>query len=274
IVPDNFFGAFVNSSTLQLIFLGILIGGVVPHMGEKAEKVASFLSAANDLFLKVATTITKILPIAVFAFIGSMVLTMDVQVIRTLLSLFICILVGLLLMTAFYFTVVLVMTRSNPVDFARKVMPAWLNAFALSSSSASMPFTMNTCEKKLGISPKLFSFSIPLGATINMDGFVIVLTIAFLFLAKVFGVELHGGDIGTLMLTIILLSFGAPGMPGVGTVCMSVLLLQFHIPMEALTVFIGIDALTDPLGTANNVLGDIVGTYCIGKTSGLMADEK
>ena len=274
IIPDNFFGAFVNSSTLQLIFLGILVGGVVPLMGEGTEKVASFLSTANELFLKIATAITKLLPIAVFAFIGSMVLTLDVQVLKTLLSLFICIFAGMLLMMVFYLMVVMVMTKSNPITFAKEVMPAWLNALALSSSNASMPFTMDTCEKKLGISPKLFSFSIPLGATINMDGFVIVLTIAFLFLAKVFGVELHGGDIGTLILTIILLSFGAPGMPGVTTICMSVLLLQFHIPMEALTVFIGIDALTDPLNTANNVLGDIVGTYCIGKRNGLMKEGK
>ncbi len=274
IVPDNFLGAFVNSSTLQLIFLGILVGGVVPYLGEKSEKVASFFSSANDLFLKVATTITKCMPIAVFAFIGSMVLSMDVQVIKTLLSLLICILVGMLLMMAFYFMIIMLTTKSNPLTFARDVMPAWLNAFSLSSSSASMPFTMNTCEKKLGISPKLFSFSIPLGATINMDGFVIFLTIAFLFLAKVFGVELHGGDLGTLILTIILLSFGAPGMPGVGTVCMSVLLLQFHIPMEALTVYIGIDALIDPLCTANNVLGDIVGTYCIGKLNGLVQEGR
>jgi len=274
IIPDNFFGAFVNSSTLQLIFLGILVGGVVPLMGERTEKVASFLATANELFLKIATTITKLLPIAVFAFIGSMVLTLDVQVLKTLLSLFICIFAGMLLMMAFYLMVVMIMTKSNPIAFAKNVMPAWLNALALSSSSASMPFTMDTCDKKLKISPKLFSFSIPLGATINMDGFVIVLTIAFLFLAKVFGVELHSGDIGTLILTIILLSFGAPGMPGVSTLCMSVLLLQFHIPMEALTVFIGIDALTDPLNTANNVLGDIVGTYCIGKRNGLMKEGK
>ena len=188
--------------------------------------------------------------------------------IKTLLSVIACVLVGMLLMMLFYFAVVLIFTKSNPANFAKKVMPAWLNAFAMSSSYASM----NTCDKKLGISPKLYSFSIPLGATINKVGAVILLTISFLFQAKVFGIELSGGDIGTLILTIVLLSLGAPGMPGAATICMSVLLMQFHIPMEALTLFIGIDAITDPFCTANNVLGAIVGTYCIGKRNGMMRD--
>ncbi len=83
IVPDNFLGAFVNSATLQLIFLGILVGSVVPLMGERTEKIASFISSANALFLKVASTITKCLPIAVFSFIGSMVMTMDFQLIKS-----------------------------------------------------------------------------------------------------------------------------------------------------------------------------------------------
>lgn len=270
IVPSNFFGAFVNSNTLQLIFLGMLVGGVVPFLGDKTEKISGFLSTANELFLRVATVITKCMPVAVFTFIGSIVLTMDFSVIKSLLTLFICILLGMLLMMTFYLTAVLVTTRSNPVTFFKNAIPAWLNAFALSSSNASMPFTMNTCDKKLGVSPKLYSFSIPLGATINMDGFVIVLTIAFMFLSKVFGIHLSGGDIGTLILTIILLSFGCPGMPGASTICMSVLLLQFHIPMEALALFIGIDAITDPMNTANNVFGDIVGTFCVGKRNNMM----
>ncbi len=106
-----------------------------------------------------------------------------------------------------------------------------------------------------------------------MDGFVIVLTISTLFLAKEFGIELSTGEIGSMIVTIILLSFGAPGIPGVSTICMSVLLFQFHIPMEALALFIGIDAVTDPLNTANNVFGDIVGTFCVGKRSGMMRQD-
>ena len=272
IVPDNFLGAFVNSATLQLIFLGILVGSVVPLMGERTEKIASFMSSANALFLKVASTITKCLPIAVFSFIGSMVMTMDFQLIKSLLSLFICILLGIITMMCFYLIIIFIATRTNPLDFLKNTIPAWLNAFALSSSNAAMPFTMDICDKRLKISPKLYSFSIPLGATINMDGFVIVLTISTLFLAKVFGVELSGGNIGSLIVTIILLSFGAPGIPGISTICMSILLMQFHIPMEALAIFIGIDAVTDPLNTANNVFGDIVGSFCVAKNTGLMQD--
>lgn len=272
IVPSNFFGAFVNSATLQLIFLGILVGAVVPLMGDKTEKIATFLSAANDLFLRIGTVITKCLPVAVFAFIGSMVLTMDTEVISTLMTLFVCILLGMILMMLFYLLIVTILTKTNPAAFFKNAFPAWLNAFALSSSNASMAFTMNTCDKKLKISPKLYSFSIPLGATINMDGFVIVLTISFLFLSKVFGFALSGGEILTLILTIILLSFGSPGIPGISTICMSVLLMQYHIPMEALALFIGIDAITDPLNTANNVFGDLVGTFCISRRNGMVQE--
>lgn len=267
IVPSNFFGAFVNSATLQLLFLGVLIGGVVPRMGDKTEKIAAFLSTANELFLRVTAVITKCMPVAVFAFVGSMVLTMDYAVIRSLPSLFLCILLGTGLIIAFYLAAVLIMTRTNPLTFLKNAAPACLNAFALSSSNASMPSTMNVCDKKLGISPKLYSFSIPLGTTVNLNGLVILLTTAFMFLSKVFGIELSGWDMGALILTITLLSLGCPGIPGSATICMSVLLMQFHVPMEALAVFVGISTIIDPLSTANNVLGNITGTFCIGKRS-------
>ena len=273
IVPSNFFGAFVDSNTLQLIFLAVLIGVAVPQLGKRSAAVAGFLAAGDELFLHVAQMITKCLPAAVFAFIGSMVLTTEIQTLKSLLSLLLCILAGYAVIVALYLLIVLIMTRSTPLFFLKRAFPAWLNAFALSSSNAAIVNTMHVCDRNLRISPKLYSFSIPLGATVNMDGGTITVLTSLLFFAKLYGVTFTPGDLVALCLTVVLLSFGCPGIPGASVVIVSVLLNQFGIPADALGLFIGVVAILDPFSTANNVLGDAVGTYCVARRLGMMQQD-
>ena len=268
IFPSNFFGSFVDSDTLKIIVLALLTGYATTKLGNRSQKVADFLDTANELFGTITTVITNFVFIMVFAAMCSMALTIDVTSLKSEISLFVAIVIGLFMMIALYMLLCGLLGHENPFGFMKKILPAWLNAFSLSSSSASMPFTMKTCDTALGVLPKVFSFSIPLGATINMDGSTVILTTATLFFAKAFGVTLRPGDIVILIFSTILLTMGAPGIPGASLMCQSVLLAMFNIPIEALAIFVTLNAILDPVLTADNVLGDITGTYIVAKRSG------
>ena len=274
IVPSNLIAPFAEADTLQLIFLAILIGAAAAGLGQSQAKVSEFLSCGNDLFMKVASIITKGIPVMLFASVSSMILSFDLSQIASIGTFAVTVVVGDFVLLAFYCAMVALFARTNPVAFIKNAIGAWLNAFALCSSNAAMPGTMKTCDENLHVHPKLYSFSIPLGATINMDGLSLLLTVSTIFFAKVFGVEFGGKDYISLIVMAMILSAGTPGIPGSGIICMSVLLARFSIPMEALAVFTGIYSIVDTIGTANNVMGDMVGTYIIAKRNGYMKDTK
>lgn len=270
IIPSNLIQPFVTANTLQIIFLAVLIGIAAGGLGNRSERVSEFLSLANSLFMKVAFLITKFLPLMIFASIVSMALTMNFETAKTLVSLVGTILIADACMLIAYILLVTLLSKTNPLWFIKKALSAWLNAFALVSSNASMAHTMEVCDKKLHISPRLYSFSIPLGATINMDGLSVMLSLTTLFFANAFGITLSTADILSLIFTIVILSVGTPGIPGTGLICLSVLFRQCGIPIEALSIFVGVYSLLDPINTANNVFGDVTGTYIVAKRSGLM----
>ncbi len=270
IVPSNIIKAFADSNSLQIIFLAILFGMATTLMGQHSQQFSDFLQCANELFMKIAGIITYGLPLMICASIASLVLSLELNTVKTIMSMLGCIFILYVVMMTVYNLLVLIMTKRNPLVFMKNAIPAWFNALALSSSNASMAYTMEVCDKKLGISPRIYSFSIPLGATINMDGLSMTLTVVTLFFAKVFGIPLSMVDIVSLVFTVTILSMGAPGVPGVAIFCFSILSKQFGIPAEALAIFIGITSILDPINTANNVFGDITGTYVVAARNGLL----
>lgn len=269
-IPSNMVQSFLNSDTMQIILLAILFGIATTLLGQYSQKVNDFLQCANELFLKIAGIITSALPIMICASVASLVITTNLDTMRTITSLLICIFLTYIGMLLIYNMLVLILTKRSPILFSKYAFEAWVNTFALSSSNASMAYTMDVCDKKLGISPKVYSVSIPLGATINMDALCSTLTITTLFFAKVFGIALSPAEIGTLIFTIVVLSMGAPGVPGMSVLCLSVLMNQFGIPVEALAIYVGICSFIDPFNSANNVFGDITGTYIIASRNGLL----
>ena len=143
----------------------------------------------------------------------------------------------------------------------------------MASSNASIPVNMEACEKKLGISSRVFSLSIPLGATLNMDGTCIHLAVFALALAKVYGVPVGGGMLLSMVVSIIVLSMGAPGIPGSGLICLSVLLTQMNVPVEAIGLVMGIDSLIGMFRCMSNCLGDVAVTSIVAKSEGQMDME-
>lgn len=273
IIPSNFLSPFLESNMLQLIFLAVVCGIAAGSLGKYSEMLTDLFQACNDLFLKVTTLFIRVMPVAVFCSITSMILTMGTPSILTLLSMFVTFLFGLACMMAFYCLMMLVLARLNPLPFLRKYAPVMLQVFSMASSSASIPINMEACEKKLGISSRVFALSIPLGATLNMDGTCVHLAVFSLALAKIYGVPIGSSTLLSMVISIIVLSMGAPGIPGSGLICLSVLLTQMNVPVEAIGLVMGIDSLIGMFRCMSNCLGDVAVTAIVAKSEGQMDME-
>ncbi len=274
IVPSNVINPFVESNTMQIIFLAAITGIAVGAIGTNAIIIKQLIEALNSLFLSIVTMISKLIPFAIFSSIFVIITETGLHSLVALLGLIGTFLVGIILMMLVYSLIILVIAHLSPIKFFKKNFPGMLTTFSLSSSNAAMPTNLDICENAMGISSQVCSFSIPLGATINMDGFCIYLTIAGLFLAKMFGIEVTSSSIATLILTVVMISISAPGIPGVSIVCLSVLLGVLGVPVEAIGLVMGIDALVDMVRTVSNTTGDIAVTLAVAKSENLVDIEK
>ena len=270
IVPKNLAAAFVNANMLQVIFIAVLCGLAVGAIGERGKILKDIFNACNDLFLKITGMIITFVPLVTFCSITALVSTSGLQMLQMLAGVVGSVILGLILLVVLYCTILLLLAHENPVTFIRKFSPNTLLTFTLSSSNAAMPSNLECCQKKLGISPKIASFSIPLGATINMDGTCIYLAVSSLFLANIYGVEIAGTTIVTLMLSILMLSIGAPGVTGSALICLSTLVAQLGIPVESVALFMGVDQILSMFRAAANSTGDAVVSVIVAKSEHLL----
>ena len=210
------------------------------------------------------------MPIAVFCSIMSLILTTGMQTLLPVLGICVCFLAGLVLMMSVYCLILLLMAKLNPIPFVKKYSPVMAQVASMASSNASLPLNMSTCEKRLGISPRVYSLSLPLGATMNMDGTCVYLGVFALGLAKLYGIDIMSTSLLPIVASIIILSIGAPGVSGAGLVCLSVLLTQLNVPVEAVGLIMGIDPLLGMLRTMSNCLGDVVVSTIVAKSENLL----
>lgn len=264
IIPDNPFSSLANGNMLQVIVFALIVGILLAKMGERAELVANFFSQFNDLMMEMTNLVMSFAPIGVFfmltrtfanlgfdAFIpllkymGSVVLGLGVQ----------CFVVYMILLFAF--------TRLNPFKFIKKFFPVMAFAFSTSTSNATIPLNIETLEEKIGVSRKVSSFTIPLGATINMDGTSIMQGVAVVFAAQAYGINLGISGYLTVIATATLASIGTAGIPSVGLVTLTMVFSAVGLPVEAITLIMGIDRILDMLRTAVNVTGDAVCTTVV-----------
>ena len=270
IVPSNFVKPFLDADMLQLIFLAALCGVAVGMIGKYSKILGDFFEACNELFLKITVLLVKFMPLAAFCSILSMILQTGAETLLSVLSMVLVFMFGLVAIMAVYCLMLLVLARLNPMIFVRKYAPTMLQVFSMASSNASLPLNMEACNKKLGISQKVYSLSLPLGATMNMDGTCIYLGVFALALAQLYGVPVTGASLMSVVLSIIILSIGAPGVPGSGLICLSVLLTQLGVPVEAVGLVMGIDPLIGMLRCMSNCLGDVAVSTIVAKSESLM----
>ncbi|MCR5687430.1 MAG: dicarboxylate/amino acid:cation symporter [Lachnospiraceae bacterium] len=273
IVPSDFVEPFVESNMLQLIFLAIICGISAGAIGQYSQIVKSFFEALNDLFLKMTTIIIRFMPAAVFCSICSMMLKMGIRTIASVFGIFGTFLFGLACQMAVYCIIMTVYSRMNPMPFLKKYPQTMIQVFSMASSNASIPLNLEAC-RSLGVAKKLYSLSIPLGATVNMDGGCIYMAVFALALAKIYGVQVSGASITAMVISIVVLSIGAPGIPGSGLICLSVLLTQIGVPTEAIGLVMGIDSLVGMFRCMSNCTGDVAVSIAVAKREKLLDADR
>ena len=266
IVPSNFVKPFLENNMAQLIFLAVLCGIAVGMIGKYSEVLIQIFEALNELFMKITAMIIRLMPVAVFCSMSSMVIDLGVKTILSIFGMFATFLFGLACMLIIYIILMILIGRLDPRPFIRKYAPVMLQIFSMASSNASIPLNMEVCDKKLGVSSKVYSLSIPLGATLNMDGTCVQLMVFALALAKVYGVTVSGSTLLMMAFTVVILSMGAPGIPGAGVICLSVLLEQLGVPTEAVGLVMGIGPLIGMFLCMCNCTGDTVITTIVAKS--------
>ncbi len=270
IIPANLLEPFVKSNTLQIIFLAILLGIAVGMIGSYSKLIKNIFEACNELFITVTAMIAKFIPLAVFCSMFIMITNAGMDSMMEMLEMMSTDILALLVMMVIYGILILFIGRLNPITFFRKNLPGMINAFTLASSNASMPMNIKICTEKMGISPKVCNFSIPLGATVNMDGVSVHLAVASMFLAKMYAVEVPQSAMVSIVITIVLLSLGTPGVSGASLVCLGVLLNQMGVPIEAIGLIMGVDAIIDMCRTVSNTTGDMAVTLIVARLEKLL----
>ncbi len=273
IIPSNFIRAFLDANMLQIIFLAFLLGGISTIVGESSLEIRHGLEVLNTLFVKVATAIMKCMPFAVFASMAKLMITIDFAALYSMLKWIGLNYIGFFCLLIFYALLILILARKNPLTFFKKYFEPIVTAFTFNASSAALPSALKSCRDKLGISPRIYSFSIPLGNTINMDGCCVMMMITTFFFAKSFGLTLSPSLVVSLIASIYLLSVGSPAVPMGALVCVSLLLTQIGIPKESLTLIMGLYPIVAMMMTAANVAGDGTVSLIVAKREGLLDDK-
>lgn len=269
IVPTNPMQALSEGNMLQIIIFAVIFGFAIAHIGERGKRVAALFEDLNEVIMRVVTLIMQLAPYGVFALMAKLALTLGLETFGSVVKYFFVVL-GVLLVHAFivYPALLKLFSGLNPFIFIRKMRDVQLFAFSTASSNATLPITIEASEHRLGVDNKIAAFTLPLGATINMDGTAIMQGVATVFIAQVFGIELSLTDYAAVVVTATLASIGTAGVPGVGLIMLAMVLNQVGLPVEGIALIIGVDRLLDMVRTAVNVTGDCVATVIIAKSEG------
>jgi len=257
LIPSNPVEAMASGNMLQVIVFAILFGIAISRAGEKGKVVANFFEAMNHVILKLVTIIMHIAPYGVFAIMSLVIYNTGLDAILNLAAYFGIVILALLVHFSVTYTSLLVFfTGLNPLKLIIKMRPAMLLAFSTASSAATLPATMEVARKRLGIGKTTASFTLPMGATINMDGTAIMQGAATVFIAQISGIDLTMTQYITIILMATLASIGTAAVPSVGLLTLTMVLTQVNLPTEAIAMLLGIDRLLDMLRTVVNVTGD------------------
>ena len=273
--PENFFSALANGNVIQVLVFAIFIGISSSIIKKEIPEFINLIDNLNKVFNKLVLLIIKLTPIAVFCLLGKTFATQGIDVFIPLLKYFMVVAGVLLFHFFFTYSVLLgLLTKLNLKIFFKKLKSLLVFTFSTASSNASIPFTLNTVTKKFGVSKSIASFSIPLGATINMDGTAIMQGCATFFLASYYGIDLVFNDFLVIIVTATIASIGTAGIPSAGILMLSLILSEIGIPLEGITLLLGVDRLLDMMRTSVNVSGDTCITCIVANSENLIDVKK
>ena len=269
IVPKNIFKSLVNGDMLSIIFFSLFLGAVLNILGKKASVLQSFFTELDQAMIKITDVIMSLAPIGVFALMASIVSKTGFDAFLPLGKYIVCVLLGLIIHTFVTLpALVCVVGQLSPKSLVKKMLPALGTAFSTSSSSATLPVTMDCLIKNVGISNRIVGFSIPLGTTMNMDGTALYQSVACLFIAQVYGIEIGLSKMVIIAITTTLASIGAAGIPSAGLVTMTIIMGAVGVPIEGIGLILAVDRVLDMVRTAVNVWGNVSVTAILAKLQG------
>lgn len=274
IIPKNIFNSLANGDMLPVIVFALFTGILLASMGNRVSTVANFFSQFNDIMMEMTTAVMKVAPVGVFCLIAKTFAGIGFDAFVPMLKYMGSVILALALQCFVVYQVLLFLfTRLNPFRFIRKFFPVMTFAFSTSTSNATIPLSIDTLFKKIGVSKRISSFTIPLGATINMDGTSIMQGVAVIFIAQAYGIDLTPSALATVVATATVASIGTAGVPSVGLVTLSMVLTSVGLPTEGIALIMGIDRILDMLRTAVNITGDAVCTTIIARQQGAFKKE-
>lgn len=266
--PSNPFQSMAQGNMLQVIIFAVLMGIAMAMSGDAGQRLRHVFEDFNTVIMKLVTIIMNLAPYGVFVLMAKLFSDIGADMLGSLAKYFFVVL-GVLLLHGFVtYTIFLKLSGLSPSFLLRKMKDAALFAFSTSSSSATLPVTMETARNKLGVGNSVASFTLPLGATINMDGTAIMQGVATVFIAQVYGVDLSLSDFLMVIVTATLASVGTAGVPGVGLIMLAMVLQQVNLPVEGIALIIGVDRLLDMVRTAVNITGDCTVACIVAKSEG------
>lgn len=274
IIPDNPIGSLASGNMLQIIVFALIVGIILAKLGERAETVSNFFTQFNDVMMEMTMMVMSLAPIGVFCLISRTFATIGFSAFIPLAKYMIGVMLALVIQCfVVYLGMLKIFTGLNPIKFIKNFFPVMAFAFSTATSNATIPMSIDTLAKKMGVSKKISSFTIPLGATINMDGTAIMQGVAVVFAAQAFGIELGLAEYITVIGTATLASIGTAGVPSVGLVTLTMVFNSVGLPVEAIGLIMGIDRILDMARTAVNITGDAVCTTIVAKQNNAMDIE-
>ena len=274
IFPSNPIRAMADGKMLQIIVFALLTGYAISHAGEPGRRIATFFRDMEAVVMTMVGILMALAPYGVFALLAKLFANMGIGAILDLAAYFFTVLAVLMFhLFGVYGLLLRFLAGLSPRMLIHKMRPVWAFAFSTASSGATLPITLHTAEKRMGVHKSVAGFTVPLGATINMDGTAIMQGVATVFIAQVYGVDLSMGAYITVILTATLASIGTAAVPGVGLITLALVLEQAGLPVEGIALIIGVDRLLDMVRTAVNVTGDVTVSVIVAKSENQFDQE-
>lgn len=264
IIPKNPFNSLAEGNMLQIIFFSLFIGIILAKLGDNANTIGNFFNEFNDIMMNMTLIVMKFAPIGVFCLIAKTFSSTGFDGFWPMIKYMFSVIFALGLQGFVVYMILLkIFTGLSPIKFIKKFLPVMGFAFSTATSTATIPLSIDTLASKMGVSRKISSFTIPLGATINMDGTAIMQGVAVVFVAQAFNIPLTMSDYITVIATATLASVGTAGVPSVGLITLSMVFSVVGLPVEGITLIMGIDRILDMARTSVNITGDAVCTTIV-----------
>lgn len=272
--PTNIFGSFVNTSLLQIIVFSIFLGTALILLGEKGNRIASTISDLADVMYKITNIVMKFSPIGVCALLADSIGTYGLDIFGPLGKLILTIYASDVVIVFVLYVPMLALFARFPLKvFFEHIWKLWVVTASTTSSNGSLPVSTSITNDEYGVSSELSSFSLPLGATINMNGGCVFYAATIVLVAQVYGVELSAGALLTIIVSTVLVAMGCPGVPGGAIIMTTILLTNMGLPLELVGPIAGIFRLIDMADTTFNCTGDVVTTLVVARSENMFTKE-